>query len=34
MGNACAELRERGWSVTLGNDQCGVAAAVADLVND
>ncbi|MFZ0771516.1 MAG: Cof-type HAD-IIB family hydrolase [Candidatus Sulfotelmatobacter sp.] len=32
MGNACAELRARGWSVTLGNDQCGVAAAVADLV--
>ena len=32
MGNACAELRNRGWSVTLGNDRCGVAAAVADLV--
>jgi Cof subfamily protein (haloacid dehalogenase superfamily) len=29
MGNACEELRGRGWSVTLGNDQCGVAAAVA-----
>jgi Cof subfamily protein (haloacid dehalogenase superfamily) len=28
MGNACAELRGRGWTVTLGNDQCGVAAAV------
>jgi hypothetical protein len=28
MGNACAELRSRGWSVTLGNDQCGVAAAL------
>lgn len=28
MGNACAELRGRGWSVTLGNDQCGMAAAV------
>src|SRR5208283_3153434 len=26
MGNACAELRSRGWSVTLGNDHCGVAA--------
>jgi Cof subfamily protein (haloacid dehalogenase superfamily) len=32
MGNACEELRERGWSVTLGNDQCGVAAAVAEVV--
>jgi Cof subfamily protein (haloacid dehalogenase superfamily) len=28
MGNACAELRGRGWKVTLGNDQGGVAAAV------
>ena len=28
MGNACAELRERGWKVTRGNDACGVAAAV------
>jgi Cof subfamily protein (haloacid dehalogenase superfamily) len=28
MGNACAELRGRGWTVTLGNDQCGVAAAL------
>jgi hydroxymethylpyrimidine pyrophosphatase-like HAD family hydrolase len=32
MGNACAELRSRGWSVTLGNDQCGVAAALADVI--
>jgi Cof subfamily protein (haloacid dehalogenase superfamily) len=32
MGNACAELRGRGWNVTLGNDECGVAAALADLV--
>src|SRR5208282_2980698 len=32
MGNACEELRARGWSVTLGNDKCGVAAAVTDLV--
>ncbi|MFZ0321585.1 MAG: Cof-type HAD-IIB family hydrolase [Candidatus Sulfotelmatobacter sp.] len=31
MGNACDELRSRGWSVTLGNDNCGVAAALADL---
>jgi Cof subfamily protein (haloacid dehalogenase superfamily) len=28
MGNACQELRERGWMVTRGNDECGVAAAV------
>src|SRR5947208_1717326 len=27
MGNACEELRSRGWTVTLGNDACGVAAA-------
>jgi Cof subfamily protein (haloacid dehalogenase superfamily) len=32
MGNACEELRARGWKLTLGNDQGGVAAAVADLV--
>ena len=28
MGNACAELRGRGWMVTRGNHECGVAAAV------
>jgi Cof subfamily protein (haloacid dehalogenase superfamily) len=28
MGNACEELRGRGWMVTLGNGECGVAAAV------
>ena len=28
MENACEELRGRGWTVTLGNDRCGVAAAV------
>ena len=28
MGNACEELRGRGWRVTLGNHECGVAAAV------
>jgi len=28
MGNACEELRSRGWTVTLGNDSCGIAAAV------
>jgi len=32
MGNACEELRGRGWNVTLGNDQCGVAAALAEVV--
>jgi Cof subfamily protein (haloacid dehalogenase superfamily) len=32
MGNACEELRSRGWNVTLGNDNCGVAAALADLI--
>jgi len=28
MGNASEELRGRGWTITLPNDQCGVAAAV------
>jgi Cof subfamily protein (haloacid dehalogenase superfamily) len=28
MGNACEELRNRGWAVTRGNDDCGIAAAV------
>jgi hypothetical protein len=28
MGNACEELRGRGWTVTRGNHDCGVAAAV------
>ena len=28
MGNACAELRGRGWTVTRGNHECGLAAAV------
>jgi Cof subfamily protein (haloacid dehalogenase superfamily) len=28
MGNACEELRQRGWRVTRGNGECGVAAAV------
>ena len=32
MGNACEELRGRGWSVTLSNDRCGVAAALAEVV--
>jgi len=28
MGNACEELRTRGWQVTGGNHECGLAAAV------
>ncbi len=32
MGNACEELRARGWNVTLGNDRCGVAAALEGIV--
>jgi Cof subfamily protein (haloacid dehalogenase superfamily) len=28
MGNACEELRARGWRVTRGNHECGVAAVV------
>lgn len=28
MGNACAELKARGWPVTLSNDENGVAAAL------
>jgi Cof subfamily protein (haloacid dehalogenase superfamily) len=28
MGNACEELRGRGWPVTRANDACGIAAAV------
>ena len=32
MGNACEELRGRGWKVTRGNGDCGVAAAVEEVV--
>ncbi|MFY9979913.1 MAG: Cof-type HAD-IIB family hydrolase [Candidatus Sulfotelmatobacter sp.] len=32
MGNACEELLGRGWNVTLGNDRCGVAAALAEIM--
>jgi hypothetical protein len=28
MGNACEQLRQRKWNLTLSNDQCGVAAAI------
>jgi Cof subfamily protein (haloacid dehalogenase superfamily) len=34
MGNASAELRARGWSVTLGNERSGVAAALADVLGE
>jgi Cof subfamily protein (haloacid dehalogenase superfamily) len=34
MGNACDELRARGWSVTLGNGECGVAAALSGIMRD
>ena len=33
MGNASEELRSRGWMVTLPNDQCGVAAAIEQVLN-
>jgi Cof subfamily protein (haloacid dehalogenase superfamily) len=33
MGNACEELRGRGWNLTLGNDRCGVAAALAGILD-
>jgi hydroxymethylpyrimidine pyrophosphatase-like HAD family hydrolase len=28
MGNACHELKQNGWRLTLSNDECGVAAAL------
>ena len=28
MGNACPELKQNGWAVTLGNEESGVAVAV------
>jgi Cof subfamily protein (haloacid dehalogenase superfamily) len=34
MGNACEELRNRGWTVTRGNDDCGIAAAVETVISD
>lgn len=33
MGNACEELRARGWRVTLGNEACGIAAALQDVIS-
>ena len=32
MGNACEELRTRGWHVTLGNEACGLAAALDEVI--
>jgi Cof subfamily protein (haloacid dehalogenase superfamily) len=34
MGNACEELRRNGWAVTLPNDQCGVAAAIEQVLGN
>ena len=34
MGNACEELRSRGWTETLGNDACGIAAALETVISD
>jgi hydroxymethylpyrimidine pyrophosphatase-like HAD family hydrolase len=31
MGNACDELKQNGWRVTLSNDESGVAAAIREL---
>jgi Cof subfamily protein (haloacid dehalogenase superfamily) len=32
MGNACEELRSRGWHVTGSNGECGIAAAIEKIV--
>jgi Cof subfamily protein (haloacid dehalogenase superfamily) len=32
MGNACAELKQAGWTVTLPNDHSGVAAAIEQVI--
>jgi hypothetical protein len=34
MGNACQELRGRGWTLTLSNSECGVAAAVERVLDE
>ncbi|MDR3763570.1 MAG: HAD family hydrolase [Acidobacteriota bacterium] len=34
MGNACEELRERGWNTTLSNNENGVAAAIDAVLED
>jgi hydroxymethylpyrimidine pyrophosphatase-like HAD family hydrolase len=33
MGNACEELRSCGWRATLSNDECGVAAAIEQVLS-
>ncbi len=32
MGNACAELKQAGWTVTLSNEKSGVAAAIEQVI--
>jgi hypothetical protein len=34
MGNACEELKSQGWRVTRSNDENGVAAAIAAVLDD
>lgn len=34
MGNACEELKARGWPVTLTSDECGVAAAIEQVLKN
>ncbi len=34
MGNACEELKARGWPVTLTSDECGVAAAIGQVLTE
>ncbi len=34
MGNACEELKARGWPVTLTSDECGVAAALEKVLSN
>src|SRR5262244_502121 len=33
MGNACQELRTNGWAITRSNDECGVAAAIEQVLS-
>ncbi len=33
MENACPELKQNGWQVTLSNDQCGVAAVIEGILH-
>ena len=34
MGNACEELKARGWTITLTSDECGVAAAIEQVLTE